>query len=338
MPESTTDHWNGYASSADKTALIGNSLAHSLYQTPITILFSGDLGAGKTTFIQGLAKGLGIDQMVVSPTFALEQRTPLPSGGNFIHIDLYRIQPTEAARILAESDDDHAIRCIEWSERLPSPVEGPVIRVHLAEEGAGRRVSIEFDDLPLPSPEQVDEWRKEVKLPSNIIAHCETVAAVADQIAQAITARGTVIRPLGVRRAAQLHDLLRFVDFKLGGAPPSDQPESPEIWHQIEKQYDHARHELAGARFLTEHGYAELGDIVRPHGLTLTNTERVTIEQKVLYYADKRCAGDRIVTLDERFEDFNCRYGASSNAAESAVWYHEGRQVEAELFPGGVPF
>ncbi len=342
MSESTRDHWSTIASSAQETANIGISLALSLYRTPVTLLLSGDLGAGKTTFIQGLARGLRIDQPVVSPTFALEQRVPLPHGsvlepGNFVHIDLYRITPKEALRILAESEDDYRIRCIEWPERLPSPIDGPLIRTTITEEGLGRRIVIDFDDLPLPSPAQIEEWRKEVALPENIIRHTKAVTEVADRVSRALMDQGRVIRPLALHKAAELHDLLRFVDFRLSGTSHEDPPGSQAIWHDIANRYPGASHEEACAQFLAEQGFPELGKIIAPHGLTHTDP-LVTIEQKALYYADKRAAGDRFVTMEERFRDFNERYSNGQPTPQAEAWYASGRKIEAELFPAGPPF
>ncbi|HRH93466.1 MAG TPA: tRNA (adenosine(37)-N6)-threonylcarbamoyltransferase complex ATPase subunit type 1 TsaE, partial [Candidatus Peribacteria bacterium] len=81
---------------AMETRNIGVSLANSLYCSPITLFVSGDLGAGKTVFAQGLAQGLGIAEPVVSPTYALEQRY----GDTLTHLDLYRLNRTQAAEFL----------------------------------------------------------------------------------------------------------------------------------------------------------------------------------------------------------------------------------------------
>ncbi len=87
------------------------------------ILLEGDLGAGKTTLIQGLGKGLGIDEPIVSPTFTIineYNRARLP----LYHLDLYRL---EAAEIIALNLDTYweaievepGIVAIEWAQRMP---------------------------------------------------------------------------------------------------------------------------------------------------------------------------------------------------------------------------
>ncbi len=90
-----------------------------------TILLEGELGAGKTTFVQGLAKGLGMTRRLTSPTFALLNVYPLnhPVLQNLIHIDLYRLTTTDN---LAALDINHwqtdaaSLLIVEWPERVPN--------------------------------------------------------------------------------------------------------------------------------------------------------------------------------------------------------------------------
>ncbi|MBW4643261.1 MAG: tRNA (adenosine(37)-N6)-threonylcarbamoyltransferase complex ATPase subunit type 1 TsaE [Goleter apudmare HA4340-LM2] len=87
------------------------------------ILLEGDLGAGKTTLVQGIGKGLGITEPIVSPTFTLineytQGRLPL------YHLDLYRLEPQEVAALNLETywegkEVTPGIVAIEWAERLP---------------------------------------------------------------------------------------------------------------------------------------------------------------------------------------------------------------------------
>ena len=87
------------------------------------LLLAGDLGSGKTTFVQGIAEGLGVMDPVVSPTFTLineypEGRIPL------YHLDLYRLSPAEVAGLYLENywlglEFSLGIVAIEWAERLP---------------------------------------------------------------------------------------------------------------------------------------------------------------------------------------------------------------------------
>lgn len=92
------------------------------------ILLEGDLGAGKTTLVQGIGEGLGITDSIVSPTFTLineylEGRLPL------YHLDLYRLEPEEVTALNLESywegvEFELGIVAIEWAERLSYKPQG----------------------------------------------------------------------------------------------------------------------------------------------------------------------------------------------------------------------
>src|SRR6185369_11587791 len=108
--------------SPDETLAIAESLARSLPGGSVVHLH-GELGAGKTQFVKGLARGLGLDaDRVVSPTFTLvhEHRATREGGLGLVHVDLYRVNdPAEATELgLDELPGASAIAAIEWPERL----------------------------------------------------------------------------------------------------------------------------------------------------------------------------------------------------------------------------
>ena len=83
------------------------------------LLLHGDLGAGKTHFVKGLAKGLGIDDVITSPTFALHNSYEGRLTLN--HFDFYRIEDSEEIAILGLNEffyDKRAVAAIEWSENV----------------------------------------------------------------------------------------------------------------------------------------------------------------------------------------------------------------------------
>lgn len=108
--------------SAEATQKLGKQLGQVLPPESVLLLM-GDLGAGKTTFMQGLGKGLGIDEPIVSPTFTLvneylEGRLPL------YHLDLYRLEPNQVSSLYPETywegmEVEPGITAIEWAQRLP---------------------------------------------------------------------------------------------------------------------------------------------------------------------------------------------------------------------------
>ena len=128
---------------AEATRELGRILGRSLAAGTV-ILLEGDLGSGKTTLVQGIGEGLGIQETIDSPTFTLineylEGRLPL------YHVDLYRLQMKEAASLYLEAywqgvEFPLGIMAIEWAERLPYPPNNP-LRISLKyRPEAGRQV------------------------------------------------------------------------------------------------------------------------------------------------------------------------------------------------------
>ena len=131
------------SNSEAETRAIAAALAPSLSPGSV-VLLSGDLGAGKTAFVRGLATGLGIDpDEVTSPTFTLVHEY---RGGRLplIHVDLYRLDRAELDEIGLDPDlAVVGVTAVEWSERLTRPITGAVT-VHIADRGGDSR-EIQFD-------------------------------------------------------------------------------------------------------------------------------------------------------------------------------------------------
>lgn len=104
-----------------------------------TILISGDLGAGKTVFVRGLAEGLGLDpDEVTSPTFTLVHEY---RGGRLplVHVDLYRLEKTELDETGLDPDvASKGIMAIEWPDRLTRPVPD-ALRLQIDDKGGDQR-------------------------------------------------------------------------------------------------------------------------------------------------------------------------------------------------------
>ena len=106
------------------------------------LLVSGDLGAGKTTFVQGLARGLGIDDPVTSPTFTLVRIYPCnpsrPEGPQppraLVHVDVYRLGSLHEVFDLgvAEELDQGAVATVEWGEAVGEAFAPPHLSDHLS--------------------------------------------------------------------------------------------------------------------------------------------------------------------------------------------------------------
>jgi tRNA threonylcarbamoyladenosine biosynthesis protein TsaE len=102
----------------------------------LVLALEGDLGGGKTTFLQGFAKGLGIRERVLSPTFVIMKRFPIKSKKlgfrDFYHLDCYRIKsPKDLSALNFKKiiSDPLNIVAIEWSERIKKSIPPRAMRV-----------------------------------------------------------------------------------------------------------------------------------------------------------------------------------------------------------------
>lgn len=106
-----------------------------------TIELVSDLGGGKTVFVQGLAKGLGYEGDVASPTFVISRDYQLPNGLSLHHFDLYRIMDGDMAALeLAEFiADPKAITAVEWASNVNGVLPKERITVNLLPKGEEER-------------------------------------------------------------------------------------------------------------------------------------------------------------------------------------------------------
>jgi tRNA threonylcarbamoyladenosine biosynthesis protein TsaE len=156
---------------ADQTRAVGAALAAALRPGDVVVL-SGELGAGKTTFAQGVAAGLGVTEPVTSPTFVLVRPyecAPPGTAGNptalrrLLHADLYRLEHTTEVSDLAlgELVEEEAAALVEWGD-VAAPLLGATVTVALgsgdgdADDDAGDDQRIVTVELP---PERAAEAR-----------------------------------------------------------------------------------------------------------------------------------------------------------------------------------
>ena len=118
-------------SSKEETQWFGKDLVSKLKDRNIIALY-GDLGSGKTTFVQGLAKGLGIKKRIISPTFVLVRqykiknqkskiKTTAQNSKFFYHVDLYRVnnkKEIDGLGIKEIIDNKNNFVAIEWAEKI----------------------------------------------------------------------------------------------------------------------------------------------------------------------------------------------------------------------------
>ena len=130
-------------SSAAETIELGRALSRRLKPGDV-VAFYGDLGAGKTTMIKGICAGLGVTDVVKSPSFVIitEYRARVP----VYHIDLYRldgsIHPLEGLGLESYLAGD-GVCLVEWAERGEALLPPEVVRVRMTVTAAGRTIEID---------------------------------------------------------------------------------------------------------------------------------------------------------------------------------------------------
>lgn len=111
-----------FTNSAEETEAAGERLGRTLRPGDL-LLLAGDLGAGKTTLVRGLARGLGVSGAVQSPTFQLVRVHPGPIP--LAHVDLYRLDSAaELGQLGLEEMLEDGVVVIEWGSRLIGPPSG----------------------------------------------------------------------------------------------------------------------------------------------------------------------------------------------------------------------
>ena len=133
------------SNSPEETEKIGEALARRL-QPGTVLAYRGDLGAGKTAFTRGLARGLGIAEPVTSPTYTivneyLSGRLPL------FHFDMYRLRSADDLFDIGWDDylERGGVCAVEWSENVEEAMEEPVLVTicRLSGEDTLREITIE---------------------------------------------------------------------------------------------------------------------------------------------------------------------------------------------------
>ncbi|MDD4352120.1 MAG: HD domain-containing protein [Candidatus Gracilibacteria bacterium] len=186
----------------------------------------------------------------------------------------------------------------------------------------------------LPSEKECYELFEEFHTPQIVRLHSEQVAKVAKTLAEAFVESGKEVNVDLCYKAGLLHDLLRVVDianFELlqGSA------KELRSWQSQRKKYAKMHHAEAAQQVLLERGYPELAKTIERHKAEAVFDSKpfATLADKIVFYADKRVAHGKIVSLEERITEALGRYGWQGKELERVkTGWEKMRVVEQELF------
>lgn len=130
------------SNSESKTKNIAANLVKQIQNGVIAL--NGELGAGKTTFVQGFAKGLGIEEKIISPTFVLIRQHKIPSTDSTLyHIDLYRLEETGAYKNLGIEElinDNNNLVIIEWADKIKDYLPNDTLKISIEKTENNQRL------------------------------------------------------------------------------------------------------------------------------------------------------------------------------------------------------
>lgn len=321
-----------HTKSPEETIELGMELASRL--TPgSTVLLFGDLGAGKTHFTKGIAKGLGISELIKSPTFTYVNKYDLTPHLHFYHYDLYRLNTGDEFHSIGLEEtlkDLHAINIVEWADRLDGIHPKEHVRVDLRSFMDHHEIDIKFEDSEIVDDELVEKYWNDWRCPLHVRAHQKQVAKVALQCGKALIAKNILINLSLLNTAALLHDMARICDFFDLDKSKFQEEITDEKWNKwldLRHQFKGMHHADIAAGALLEDGFNKTAELIRLHNSLsiLEESEKFgVLEIAILYYADKRVKHDEVVSLAERFRDGRERYGNQDDKNEKERY----REVE----------
>lgn len=165
--------------------------------------------------------------------------------------------------------------------------------------------------MNLPSREECRQYFDEFRIPDNILKHCEMVNEVAVFLAKKLNEAGEHVNVDLVDRASLLHDIFKVVELTESFDVALNRPSEEQLskWRELEIQINADNHEHAAEIYFGQK-YPEMARVIAQHRYkAILDPGLDGWEEKIVYYADKLVAHDKVVSLKDRFEEGHKRYG-----------------------------
>jgi tRNA threonylcarbamoyladenosine biosynthesis protein TsaE len=131
------------------------------------ILFTGELGGGKTTFITGIAEGLGLEEKISSPSFTILNEYRISGRREFVHVDLYRLENVCEIEEIGLDDyfySDTSIICVEWGDRIKEYLKKEFLEVDFGyvidKKNEGNKRKIIFKSQGIYWDRKLEEFKR----------------------------------------------------------------------------------------------------------------------------------------------------------------------------------
>ena len=279
------------------------------------VFLFGDVGVGKTTMLKGFSRGLGIEETINSPTFALVSEYQIPKNlaglRIFSHLDIYRVDGDSVLalpEIFEKLEDETLVLALEWAEKLPKhilPENRIEIHFSVGTQNEGRDIELSFYDTSIPSDQEIRQILDECAVPVQIRKHTAVVTKVATFLAKKLMAKNYAVDVNLVRSSALLHNILWMCEYKNFSREqfPSDIDESTwNTWNNLYNQYKEMHYSEATSQFLKTKGHDSLADVILRHNSD-SAPETLTLEEMCVFLGNYYVVGEKITSIAERLSE-----------------------------------
>lgn len=319
--------------SVEDTKKIAEMFSQNVFPFSNILLF-WEVWAWKTHFIKFLLNKLWVEWQIKSPTFSYSNFYQIAKTSktselrnseksvlhdlleshfttNIWHYDIYRLKPWEELEWVDEHFFSNDLVICEWAEKLKSKPENRVEITFKKIWESEREIDFNFIWTSL-SDAQVNRLYEFYKTPEHVKKHIAVVTNVATRIAENLIKKWILVDKWLVISAARIHDLVRYVDFKWWitreKIPYEVDDETFDFWIEFSEECKGKHHADVARDIMYDLWYPEIWKVIESHKSEEVFKWLNTIEEKIVYYSDKRALHDKFVTIKERLEDWKIRY------------------------------